>query len=975
MVGFEELEISVLATGWDVWVSAQSRLGSVFAVRRRPPNWSRVLHVDGRPSPAGWLRDAVRYARKDATLAADARSVGQALTDLVFGVPEIGSLLQRTRGVAGTSGAQVLVRVLSAPHGVSAWPWELMRDPEQPGRCLTMARDVHVVRSGRSRTYPVRHEPVAPPLNLLLVMSSPPKEGPADTETPFDLYAEKRSLLRELRPLEQAGLLRVVVEDRPTVEGLRAVMGQQRNGFHLLHYLGHANPSGLKLERPNGRGTLVHSREFAMLLHQLPDLRLAVFAGCETARAPDKAGADDGWAGPVSTADLCVRDASPMVIGMRAVLPFGTERLLTRFFYQALTAGHSVAESLRLARLAIDGDEDCGGPLLNWAVPSLLVGGSTPGPVVDPDAAATPVSVRQQVGLRLGVRQGELRFISRLAELREAVDVLSGRTPARLLHVVGMPATGKSALLDRVIEEFDPSIAYLFISSRTLLDKPDPVAKLAELVVEVLEMKGVSTVLRGDRDSSDWWDRVVGGLDKVRLAIVIDDGDLLAGDEPGGKEVLEALGVLTSRRGSARLAVVATQQLDGLTEGMKDSEVRVIRLDPLSWPEVWQWIRRNLPALTRFGEEALRRHYGEIRHLEQWEQLSDIVSGRGSYEAKDVDELVRRLGVRPIPVPPVGPTGEDVFGVADAAPPNPPDRRAAGAIRRPLRLAVIAPCTASSHDKIADMVTQCAIGKRVPGRVVAGATGHGESALGELVPLGQSCRDRAHADTGRWLGEAYRKEADVVVVDYGTGQPTAADAVLVRKLVANGKLVIASGDCSRAPTLLGRDDGVLVVGPVDDEGPVSRETPSLPDVAEPDLYAPRTIPVSASAAPDLTLDGTTVAALHVAVAAMLVWATDRDLEANEIRTILIDSASSISAGGGAKPGRLSIDRALTAARGGAIERALGGESMQLGQLLAETSVRPEIAVPILDDLVAAGAVHQVVRGGVEQFEAAPDPVR
>ena len=97
-----------------------------------------------------------------------------------------------------------------------------------------------------------------------------------------------------------------------------------------------------------------------MLLQQLPDLRLAVFAGCETARAP--AGIDEStWPGQMSTADYCVRDACPMVIGMQAVLPFGTERLFTRVFYQAVTGGQTVAEAARLARLAIADDEHAGG--------------------------------------------------------------------------------------------------------------------------------------------------------------------------------------------------------------------------------------------------------------------------------------------------------------------------------------------------------------------------------------------------------------------------------------------------------------------------------------------------------------------------------------------------------------------------------------------------------------------------------------
>ncbi|MFF0817922.1 CHAT domain-containing protein [Rhodococcus sp. NPDC003318] len=972
MAGFEELEISVLAAGDDIWVSAQSRLGSVFAVRRPQPAWTFPADLVGRSvtTPAVWLRDAVRHARSDA--GSQARAVGAALTDLVFGVSEVGTLLQRTRGAAGLSGAQVLVRILAAPHGVCAWPWELMLDPEQPDRCLAMARDVHVVRSGRSRTYPVRQEPVAPPLNLLLVMSSPPRVGPADTETPFDLYAEKRSLLGELEPLERSGLLRIVVEDRPTVEQLRTLMGKQRNGFHLLHYLGHANPDGLRLERRNGRGTVVPSRDFALLLQQLPDLRLAVFAGCETARAPDEEPGNGGWPGPLSTADLCVRDASPMVIGMQAVLPFGTERLLTRFFYQALTAGHSVAESLRLARLAINGDEDCGRPLLNWAVPCLFVGGSQPGAVVDPDAGATPMPARPRVGLRLGVRQGELRFISRLAELREAVDVLSGHTSARMLHVVGMPATGKTALLDRVIEELDVSITYLFISARLLLADPDPVRKLAELVVEVMQSRGVPTVPPGTFGAGDWWERVVGGLANMRLAIVIDDCDLLAGDASGGPDVLRALGTLTARRGHARLAVIATRELTELTGAMRDSEVRTIRLDPLSWPEVWQWIRRNLPALTRFPEKDLSLHYTDIRHLEQWEQLADIVSRDGAYESADLPRLVRSLGARPERTQSAEPVGADFFGAEAAGPAT-----EAVPVRCPLRLAVAGPFTAGRRNQIAVAVTQCAIAQGVPGRVVvSGETGVGESALAELLPHELAFPDGMPSGIDRWLREVGQAGADIVVVDYGKAEPTDTENAIVDELVAQGRLVIASGDHSDTPTFPAWGEGVLAVGAIEDDGSLTHETPYFPELGKPDIYAPRTISGTTYEviAPGPEMEGTTFAALYVAVAAMLVWATDRDLAAQEIRDILMDGASPIDADGGEKACRLRVEAALEAARRGAIATALGSESMPLGPLLAETSVRPELAVPILDQLVATGAVHRVVRGGVEQFEAASAPI-
>lgn len=976
---FEELEISVLQVGGDVWLSAQSRLGSVFAVRRPMPEWALPETVSGKPAraPADWLADAVRHARTDASVSA--LEVGRVLTDLVFGVPEIVTLLQRTRGTAGTIGVQLLVRVLAAPQAVCAWPWELLLDPERPNRFLAMSRDVHIVRSGRSRTYPIRQAPIEPPLNMLLVMSSPLWAERKNGEAPFDLYAEKRSLLAELQPMIDRGLLRVVVEDRPSVERLRSRMGMQRSGFHLFHYLGHANPNGLKLERRNGRGMLLPSQEFAMLLQQLPDLRLAVFAGCETARAPDETAQEAGWPGPLSSADYCVRDACPMVIGMQAVLPFGTERLFTRFFYQALTAGHPVAEALRLARLAIQGDEYSGGSLLNWAVPCLFVGGSEPGAVIDPGAKARPVPAPRPVGLRLGVRQGELRFISRLAELRESVDVLSGHTSARLLCVIGMPATGKTALLDRVLEELDPGIGYLFISARRLLaeqDKAqgqDPVRMLAGLVAELIQATGVAAAGAGKFRSDDWWERLLGDLANVPLAIVIDDGDLLLGEEPGARALLEALATLTERRGRARLAVAATRELDELTRALLASEVRTIRLDPLSWPEVWQWIRRNLPALTRYPEKELSRLYVDLRHLELWEQLADLAAQDGDFDAEKLPGLVRQLGAEPGASAERATTPAEFFG-AEAEPETATvtELPIAVSAKRALRIAVAGPFTAGRRHEIADAVTQCAIDHTVPGRVVVGVPGDNESAMAELLPLELAFSDGAPPDSEvcNWMTEAGRAGADLLVIDYGKTVPSNVENEVMSALAADGRLIIASGDHSEEPTYPAWCDDVLAVGAIEDDGSLTHETPFFPDVGKPDIYAPRTISGTScdQMVDEPEMEGTTFAALYVAVAAMLVWATDRDLSAKDVRGLLVDTASPLPVDDGRPARRLSVAAALERVRRDVIVGTLGSDALELGQLLAETSIRPEVVVPILDKLVAGESLRKVIRNGVEQYE-------
>ncbi|QTJ68013.1 CHAT domain-containing protein [Rhodococcus sp. ZPP] len=976
---FEELEISVLEAGDHMWLSARSPQGSVFAVKRPLPEWKLPRDVTGRPvdEPGEWLTDAVRHARPDA--GPEALEVGKVLTDLVFGVPEIVTLLQQTRGTAGTAGNQLLIRILAAPNRIAAWPWELLLDPQRPDRFLSMARDVHVVRSGRSRTYPIRQAPIDPPLNLLLVMSSPLRSGPDESEAPFDLYAEKRSLLTELQPMVDRGLLRVVVEDRPSVERLRTRMGMQRRGFHLFHYLGHANPHGLKLERRNGRGTLLRSQEFALLLQQLPDLRLAVFAGCETARAPGVSAADETWPGQLSSADYCVRDACPMVIGMQAVLPFGTERLFTRFFYQGLTAGQSVAEALRLARLAINGDENSGDPLLNWAVPCLFVGGSDPGAVIDPDAKARPRPAPRKVSRHLGVRQGELRFISRLTELREAVDVLSGNTSARLLQVVGMPATGKTSLLDRVLEELDPDIAQLFISAKRLLAEPEPVRELACLVKELIDGKGLRAVPAGRFSADDWWERLIGDLGAVPAAIVIDDADLLAADSAGASDLVNALVTLTGRRGRARLAVATTSDLDQLTQSLRPSEVRTIRLEALSWPEVWQWIRRNLPTLTRFSETELSKLYGELRHLELWEQLADLVGQSNSFDSDDLPALVKQVAVPPGKVPAVAAIGSDFFGtsaelesVMERVCPTTP-------VKRPLQLAVAGPFTARRRQEVTVALTQCAINHGVPGRVVAGETGVDESALAELLSHELAFTDGAPSEREvcLWLEEAGRAGADIIVLDYGNAEPTDTQNTIIADLVREGRLVIASGDHSDEPSFPAWSTDVLAVGAVEDDGSLTHETPYFSREGKPDIYAPRTISGTTceQIVEEPEMEGTTFAALYVAAAAMLVWATDRNLTASEVRALLLDTAVPIPAGRGESAKRLDMEAALDRARRRLIVGALGSEALELGQLLAETPIRPELAVPILDALVAeGGAVRKVVRNGVEQFERSDSAV-
>lgn len=957
---FEVFDVSVLGAADHVWLSVNSSQGSVFGVSRPLPAWPAEAS-----EPVRWLSDAVRQARPEA--GEQARQVGRILTDLVFAVPDVAAMLLQARGAAAAAGGQLLIRMLAAPREVATWPWELMTDPQRPDRFLTQARDVHVVRSARSRTYATRQAPIEPPMNLLMVMSSPLATGGAEDTAPFDLYEEKRSLLAELQPLVDRGLLYIEVEDRPTVERLRSRIGRQRRGFHLFHYLGHAQPAGIRLEQPDGRGRLVGSEEFARLLQQMPDLRLAVFAGCETARAPE--GSDPtAWPGELSAADYCVRDACPMVIGMQAVLPFGTERLFTRFFYQALTGGQAVAEALRLARLAIADDEYTGGKLVNWAVPSMFVGGSLPGPVTDPTAAADPPRPVRRIGMRIGIQQGDLRFISRLSELRVCIDVLGGLGSTRLLQVVGPAGTGKTALLDRAIEELDPDVRYLFVSARRLLQaRPDPVGELGSRLADLLKLSGLKPPARGELAAADWWERILDTTGDLRVALVIDDADSLS--EPGGPaaELVAALGVLVERRSLVRLAVSCSQPIPAITEHLRPNQGAVVRLEPLGWPDVWAWIRRNLPVLTRLDEVELRRFYADLPHLQQWEQLADVVARRTTLGVADlpavVAEIAESLSVEPAAAPaapPVFGEGPPVFGEPVAA-------RAAEPMRHALRVAVAGPFTEGRSRAFSRGMTQFAAEHQVGGRVM-GTTGDSAGSLAELIVL-PTAFDQGVADLRRliaWLEAARAQAADVVVLDFGSDAPQAAIDAGIERLVADGRLVIAAGGLSGKPSYPAWNPRVLAIGALDPAGNVADYSPYLAGDGKPELYAPGQLTDSAVA--DLIGDpnamGTSMAALYATAGAVAVWATDRDLTAAELRALLIGTAAPIDpAGDNGK--RLDVPAALRQVRCNRILDILQWQAVELGQLVAESGLRSEVVLPLVDELIESGRLRRQRTGDTE----------
>ncbi|WP_431966502.1 CHAT domain-containing protein [Nocardia sp. bgisy134] len=919
---FHRFDISVLDAGGRVWVSASSPQGAVYAVPRTPPTWA-LSH--GFETPSEWLNAVVRNACSGAEPAAV--EVGRILTRLVFDVPEIRNLFARTRGAARHIGAQVLVRVQSAPQHVNAWPWELLLDPEsgiaRGVDLLACARDTHILRLGRFRTYPVQQaqDPIKAPLNVLIVMSSPmPKVGEQNQEALFDLYEAKRSLLDGLRPLVRQGKLNVVVEDRPSTERIRRTIRCQSDGFQIFHYLGHAAPNGFKLEDAGGRGRFVHNRELCDILSELPDLRLAVFAGCETARAPAAVAGDD-WRGQMSTADHFVRAVCPMVIGMQTVLPFDTEKIFTSSFYEAITAGHSVVTALRMARQEIAADESAGGTKLNWVVPTLHVGANEPGALIDKRSAGKPIDLPPRVYRPFGIVQGDRRFISRLIELRQAIDVLAGTAQARLLHVKGVAGSGKSAFMDRVLDDLDDDVVRVFVGARWLLEEAErkrqdqnPVGILHDAVAAAMAESGLRVPRdRLAKDPTDLWRNLLGKLEHTRFVLAVDEAELLA-DDTRGAATLRALAEMLDRRLPARVAITSTNGVAGLTDRADmPSRTREIRLDLLAWPEVWQWIRRNQPVLIRFGPTALSRLYADLPHLEQWDQLADRVRACPTPPTAESLANLARQDIEEVAAPV---NAQDLFTAATDL----------GRRERPLRLALAGPM--SDAGELARTITQFAGEHGVAGRAVPFGTGDSAAVFAEVISLeGVADRDRLVQQAG----------ADIVVAD------DVPDAAM---LDGSDHLVVCTADSGLGEVPGAARGRVLIAGTIEDRaGPI-------------DVVAARTLP------------GTS-AAYEAAIAALIVWATDRTLDAAHVRALLLETAEQKQLADGRVVRRLNVAAALDRLRKQDIVETIGSGRLDLPQVLAKTAARSDQAIALVDNLVAGGTLVKTITDGVEFF-AQPD---
>ena len=971
--GIEPFELQVLATSREsgLWVSATSRLGSVLALPVAPET-TGPLQSPG--TMAKWFRDTVASGGRNVPRA---QQDGIALRDATFGIEEIGALLRRTRGAAAAAGRPVLLRLFAAPAETAALPWELLADPDQPDQPLALATDVHFARVAQVRTYPLRDEPVIPPINLLLVLSNPSlADGEVDGDnTQFDHYEERRKLLAELRPLQERGLLSVTIEDRPSLDHLRRRIAAEPRGFHVIHYLGHARPQQLKLEGEDGRPAWTDSAVLGELLRRgCPDLRLVVFAGCQTAVAPDL-GSETVRRTGSSITDSVVQDACPTVVGMQAVLPFRTEQIFARVFYQSLCSGRSIAHAVNSARVAIRADDVVGGALLDWAVP-ILVTGDLAGPLVDQPGQAghaeqpSPPSrsaARSCSQLKLGLDEPDREFFARFWELRTVLDVLGSYCPERVVVITGGPGVGKTRLLARALDEIESDATSILYVHASRLARPgpdgivDPVAALCRLVAELL---GQGHERSPDWSSADWWERLIEQLVGRSFVLAVDDIDRV--EQAVGEPLGDAIASLVKRRSRSRVVLTAQQQQSDLL-GRAARYAVLVRLEPVTERDVTQWIRRNRPRLATLLLPRTSLVHSLFRtklssRLELWSALAEELAGQDLVDDSEVVTLADKIFAQH-PEEPTAPQPVTTPAVEGAT--TTTDGSVTGRVRSgPLRVVITGPHTSGRSAEFAKVIADQTAKHGIAGRVV---TGDGPDQITSIVtlldtesPFDGKCKLDSSAIV-RWLDKISNLEPDVVLLDYAGTEEDAAQTEVLRRLADRGTLLVAAGGMGdlKYPANL---DFVLSVGALDDDGRIREFSPWLARQDKPDIYAHDNLDKDALAIAVREkgpTQGTSFAALRVMVASVLVWAVDRTQTAQEVRTFLTESGSHIRGRRrtGHQPRQLDEAAAVEAARASVVLSALKFGALDASGLSVASGLDAEVISPIASNLLERNMVQ------------------
>lgn len=322
------------------------------------------------------------------------------------------------------TGLRLKLRLAESPS-LAAIPWELLFDGHS---FLALSSFTPLIRY-LDIPVPVRPFPVEPPLNVLVVTSSPADLGTLDTQREFERIAGA------LGRLVSDDLLHLSRLYPATLAELQSEL--RRSSYHVLHFIGHsafdlqANEGVLLMDDEDGYSDRVNGLRLGTILHDHPSLRLVILNSCEGASGS----AADAFS---SIAGGLIRWGIPAVVAMQttvsedAALEFATE------FYAMLADFEAVETAVSEARkrLLVSGFD------VEWANPVLFFRGT------DGNLFSTrPYSARELVHAPERVLPSlyESPALADLPELHyEAAEyqkLATSRTPALVIYVIDTSAS------------------------------------------------------------------------------------------------------------------------------------------------------------------------------------------------------------------------------------------------------------------------------------------------------------------------------------------------------------------------------------------------------------------------------------------------------------------------------------------------------------------------------------------------------
>ena len=280
-----------------------------------------------------------------------------------------------------------------------------------------------------------------------------------------------------------------------------------------------------------------------------------------------------------------------------------------------------------------------------------------------------------------------------------------------------------------------------------------------------------------------WWERLLGDLTATHFIIVMDDVQVLGHSTRGTANLAplaRAIQQLADRRGSCRVALVAADLPEGLVDP-RLSYVTMLRLLPFTWAELWVWIRRNLPALTRFGKAGLAECYTQLGNdLAAWRELATRLTHQpGPFELSEA----------------VGAIAQARQSTTHPAAAAPPGTTATPRPQRALRVAIATTRFVKSPDAFANAMTSLAAQYAVGGRVVTGE--QTASTFAELLPISSPFNEEGLAPDRtvvRWLQDLEGRVPDIVLLDYGAENALKEERNIIPRLASDALLIAAAGN-------------------------------------------------------------------------------------------------------------------------------------------------------------------------------------